>query len=99
MEFWHQVFSMALALFLLMDSIGNIPIFISILKDVDPKRQKVVIFRELVIALVIILLFEFLGNGLLEVLHVSIPTILLSGGIILFLIAIKMIFPPPQQNN
>jgi MarC family membrane protein len=90
---WIHVFSMAFALFLLMDPIGNVPVFISILKDIDARRQRKIIIRELIIALVIIILFNFLGDALLGFLNVTMPTILISGGIILFLIALKMIFP------
>jgi multiple antibiotic resistance protein len=90
---WPQIFSMAFALFLLMDPIGNVPIFVSVLKDISPKRQRFIIMRELVIALIILVLFNFLGDALLGFLNVTMPTILISGGIILFLIAIKMIFP------
>lgn len=90
---WVKMLSMAFALFLLMDSIGNVPIFVSILKDIDPKRQTKIIARELFIALFIITLFYLIGDTLLGFLNVKIPTIMVSGGIILFLIAIKMIFP------
>jgi multiple antibiotic resistance protein len=94
MDTWLiKMFSMALALFLLMDSIGNIPIFVALLKGISPKRQRFVIFRELVIALLIIIVFYFVGDALLNFLNVKMPTILISGGIILFLIALKMIFP------
>jgi MarC family membrane protein len=89
---WHML-SMALALFLLMDSIGNVPLFIALLKNIPAKRQRKIIFRELVIALLIILLFWALGAPLLFFLNIEMPTILIAGGIILFLIAIKMIFP------
>ena len=92
-SWWMQMFSMAFAFFLLMDSIGNLPIFLSILKDINPRRQRAIIMRELLIALGIIILFNFLGDALLGFLNVTMPTILISGGIILFLIALKMIFP------
>ncbi len=90
---------MAFALFLLMDSIGNVPIFVSILKDIDPARQRIIIIRELVIALVIIILFNFIGDALLDFLNVKVPTILISGGIILFIIALKMIFPVKRDPD
>lgn len=92
-SWWMQMFSMAFALFLLMDPIGNVPIYVSVLKDIDPRRQRSIIMRELFIALVIIILFNFIGDALLGFLNVTMPTILISGGIILFLIALKMIFP------
>lgn len=94
-----QLFSVAFALFLLMDPIGNVPIFVSVLKDIDPKRQRVVILRELIIALIIIITFNFLGNVLLKFLNVQRPTLLIAGGMILFLIALKMIFPPSRDPD
>lgn len=96
---WVDMLSMAFALFLLMDSIGNVPIFASILKNVDPKRQRTIIIRELIIALLIIVLFYFIGETLLSFLSVKMPTIMISGGIILFLIAIKMIFPSKHEAH
>jgi multiple antibiotic resistance protein len=92
-----QLLSTAFALFLLMDPLGNVPIFISLLKDIDPKRQQKIIFRELVIALIIIIAFNFIGDILLEFLHIEQETLLISGGIILFLIALKMIFPSKKE--
>ena len=91
--------SMSFALFLLMDSIGNVPIFVSILKNVDSKRQRTIIIRELVIALFIIVVFYFIGATLLSFLNVKMPTIMISGGIILFLIALKMIFPSKEDTH
>ncbi len=98
-SWWMQMFSMAFALFLLMDPIGNVPIFISVLKGIDPRRQRMIIMRELVIALLIIILFDFIGDALLKFLNVTMTTILISGGIILFLIALKMIFPTRSDSD
>lgn len=92
-ELWPPLFSIAFSLFLLMDPIGNIPLYVSILKDIEPKRQRTIIIRELFIALFVIIAFSFLGEYILKLLHVSHQTILISGGIILFIIAIRMIFP------
>ncbi len=97
METIIQILSLSFALFLLMDPVGNVPIFVSVLKDISPKRQRVVIIRELLIALGIIILFNFLGNFLLDLLNVERPTLLISGGIILFIIAIRMIFPVSNE--
>ncbi|MCB1084423.1 MAG: hypothetical protein KDK61_08945 [Simkania sp.] len=74
---WSSLFSIGFSLFLLMDPIGNIPLYVSILKDIDPARQRKIIFRELLIALCIIILFSFLGNYILQFLHVSQETILI----------------------
>jgi len=91
--------SLAFSLFLLMDPIGNIPFFISFLKGVDPNRQRNIIIREMVIALVIIILFNFIGDGLMRFLHVTMATIQMAGGIILFLLCIHMVFPQRQDSE
>jgi small neutral amino acid transporter SnatA (MarC family) len=89
----HPLFTISFALFLLMDAIGNVPIYISVLRDIEPKRQRIIIIRELFIALGVIILFAFFGQYLLDILNVKQETVLLAGGIILFIIALKMIFP------
>lgn len=94
-----SLLSIAFSLFLLMDPIGNIPLYISFLKGLDPKRQRKVIIRELIIALLIIILFNFVGDGLMRFLNVEEDTIQIAGGIILFLICLKMIFPPPHDQS
>ncbi len=88
---------MAFALFLLMDPVGNIPLFISILKDLPPGRQFKIILRELIIALGIMVSFNYIGNALLSALHVSQYSLLISGGVILFLLSLKMIFPSDRE--
>lgn len=93
------LFSIALSLFLLMDPIGNIPFYISFLKGLDPKRQRKIIFRELIIALGIIILFTFVGDVLMRFLRIQEDTIQIAGGIILFLLCLKMIFPVPHDSN
>lgn len=94
-----SLFSIAFSLFLLMDPIGNIPFYISFLKGLDPKRQQFIIFREMIIALFIIIVFNFIGNALMKFLHVTNDTIQIAGGLILFLLSLKMIFPPTHDPN
>ena len=78
--------------FLLMDGLGNIPIFVSLLKNLSPKRQVFIIARESLIALVAMLFFALCGDFVLKHLGIKNQTIQIAGGIILFMIAIKMIF-------
>lgn len=94
-----SLLSIAFSLFILMDSIGNIPLYISFLKNLNPARQRVVIIREMVIALLIIILFNFLGEGLMKFLNIGNDTIQVAGGIILFILSLKMIFPPSKDPN
>lgn len=88
-----DILSAATMLFLIMDPLGNLPIILSILKHVDPERRRKILVRELCFALLILLLFLFAGKGILSFLHVEPETLSISGGIILFIIAIRMIFP------
>ena len=84
-------------LFVVMDPLGNIPIFVSVLDQVRPERRYRVLARELLIALAILFAFLFGGQYLLAALHLSQYSVSVAGGIILFLIALKMIFPVPRQ--
>ncbi len=88
-----DILSAATMLFLIMDPLGNLPIVLSILKHIDPKRRRIVLVRELLFALLILMLFLFAGQSIMDFLHVQPETLSISGGIILFIIAIKMIFP------
>jgi multiple antibiotic resistance protein len=89
-----DVLSAVATLFLIMDPLGNIPVFLSVLKEVSPERQRKVLLREILIAYVVLLVFLVLGNHLLRFLNLEQETISISGGIVLFLIALRMIFPP-----
>ncbi len=88
-----EMISATILLLLIMDPLGNLPIFMSVLKHLEPKRRRVVLIREMLIALIIMLLFLFTGERILAFLNLRTETVSISGGVILFLIAIKMIFP------
>ena len=94
-----SVASAALLLFLIMDGFGNIPLFLSALKHVDPARWTRVIIRELLFALLVLLLFLFGGRTLLAVMHISQPALSVAGGILLFLLALRMVFPSPKHGE
>jgi multiple antibiotic resistance protein len=85
--------SAAILLFLVMDPLGNIPLFLAALRDVEPSRRRFVILREAAIALGVMVAFLFAGRLILEWLHISEPALTASGGVILMLIALRMIFP------
>ncbi len=85
--------SAAVTLFLVMDPLGNIPFFLSALRNVPAGRHAIVVRRELLIAYLIMVVFLFAGRPLLSLLAISQEALSLAGGIILFLIAIRMVFP------
>ncbi|MCK7596059.1 hypothetical protein M0G74_02105 [Microbulbifer sp. CAU 1566] len=82
-----------LTLLFVMDPLGNIPVFLAALKNVPPKRQLYVIMRELIFALIVLLVFLYAGRFVLAWLGLSQEAIRIAGAIILFLIAIRMVFP------
>lgn len=88
--------SAALLLFLIMDPLGNVPLFLSLLKDLPPARRRIVLVRELLIALVALFAFLLGGRWVLELLHLGQESVSIAGGIILFLIGLRMIFPPAE---
>ena len=87
------VFSAIFLLFLIMDPIGNVPLFLSTLKNVPIERRRKIIIRELLIALLVLLFFMFTGKYILQLLQIAQSSLGIAGGIMLFIIAIKMIFP------
>jgi MarC family membrane protein len=93
-----DIASAAFLLFLVMDPLGNIPFFLSTLKTVEPARQNRVILRELVIAYGVLVVFLFLGPLLLGLLHITESALTIAGGIILFLIALRMVFPSHDRT-
>ena len=90
------ILSAALLLFLILDPLGNIPVFLSVLKPLAPKRQRIVLARELLIALGVLMGFLWGGKYALELMHLRQESVQIAGGIVLFLIGIRMIFPRPE---
>ncbi|WLQ13056.1 MarC family protein [Hahella aquimaris] len=84
-------------LIVVMDPLGNIPLFLSILERVDVKRRKKVLFRELLIALAILLVFLYCGQYLLKIFSLSKESVGIAGAIVLFIIALRMIFPAKRE--
>ncbi len=92
----NTILSAAVMLFFLMDPLGNIPVLLSVLSGIPPKRQRKIIVREVLMALVILLIFLVAGQPLLEFMHLQQEAVTISGGIILLIIGLRMIFPKPE---
>jgi multiple antibiotic resistance protein len=93
------LYSATITLILVMDPLGNIPLFLSVLNHIEPKKRQWIILRETFIAFIILILFLFFGQYILEGMNISRPALSIAGGIILFLIAIKMIFPHDESEK
>ncbi|MGV0958921.1 MAG: MarC family protein [Limnohabitans sp.] len=87
--------SATILLLLITDPFGNIPTFANALKHVAPERRAWVIVREITIAFGVLLAFMFVGEGFLQLMGLHQTSLQLAGGVVLFLIALRMIFPPP----
>jgi len=91
--------SATITLIFVMDPLGNVPLFLSVLNPVEAKKRQWIILRESFIAYIILVIFLLFGQYLLEAMHISQPALAIAGGIILFLIALRMIFPHPDQET
>lgn len=87
--------SAALLLFLVLDPFGNTPVVAVLLRGISARRRRRIVSRECLIAYGVLLVFLFFGQRLMGLLQLSQPSLGLSGGVVLFLIALRMIFPAP----
>lgn len=86
-------------LVLVTDPLGNIPLFVGLLRQVDPARRQRIIVREVLFAFAILLLFALVGQRILKLMHLTDMSLGIAGGVILFLIALKMVFPHPEGQS
>lgn len=93
------IYAATITLLLVMDPLGNIPLFLSILSHVDAQKRRLIILRESLIAFIILTIFLFFGQYILNGMHISQPALAIAGGIILFLISIPMVFPPNDEDR
>lgn len=89
--------NMATSIFFVLNATGQVPLFLALLGKFDHKTQLRIITRELIIALVILLLFTFFGDWILQILGISRPIISIAGGVLLLIISIGMIFPKQSE--
>lgn len=85
--------SATILLLLITDPFGNIPIFVNALRSVAPERRIKVILREVLIAFLLLLAFMFVGDGFLRIMNLSDLSLQMAGAVVMFLIALRMIFP------
>jgi MarC family membrane protein len=95
----HSFASATILLLLITDPLGNIPIFANSLRAVPPERRTRVILREVLIAFGLLLAFMFVGQSFMKAMSLSDVSLQIGGAVVLFLIALRMIFPPPEQDS
>jgi small neutral amino acid transporter SnatA (MarC family) len=92
----QSFFQTFILLLLVTDPFGNVPLFVTALKDVPPKRRPKIVVRECAIAFILLLVFMFFGRHFLTALQLSEVSLRIGGGVILLMIAIRMVFPHPD---
>lgn len=85
--------SAAFLLFLILDPFGNMPLAAALLRKVAPARRWRVLLRECLVAYGVLLLFLFFGRELMDFMQLSQTSVGIAGGVVLFLIALRMTFP------
>ena len=96
---WQEIASAAVTLLLIMDPLGNVPVFNSVLANCEPSRRMRIIIREVILALVILMGFLFAGNAILGFLGLSQSSLAIAGGVLLFIISMRMIFPGRHSGS
>ena len=95
----HTFASATILLLLITDPLGNIPLFVNALKAVAPERRARVIVREVAIAFGLLLSFMFMGQSFMRAMSLSDVALQIGGAVVLFLIALRMIFPAVQPDT
>jgi multiple antibiotic resistance protein len=94
-----SIVSTAILLFFVIDPFGAVPVILTILKDVEMQRKKIVIIREMLFGLGILMLFLFGGELFLNIFHLETESVRIAGAVIFFVIGIKMIFPGEEGSS
>lgn len=92
------LFQTSLLFAIILDPLGNVPIYLGVLRDFSPAQQRKIVIRELLIALGIMIFFFFFGTGFFRLLGIDQPSLQVAGGSILFLIGTRMVFAAPQEE-
>ncbi|WP_445635402.1 UPF0056 membrane protein [Nostoc sp. DSM 114161] len=80
-----------IAVFVLADAVGNIPIVLVLTKGMMPEERNKVIDKAIIVAIAVLLLFAFAGQIILNYLEISIGSLRVAGGLLLLLIALQML--------
>lgn len=84
--------ALALTFFLIANPVGNCPAMIALVKDFDLPRQRAILFRESIFALLLALFFQYFGELFLNGLQIQDYAVTITGGLLLFLVAFSMLF-------
>ena len=92
MIFFLNTIKAFFAIFGVMDPLGNVPVFLSLTENFDYKIKKQLAIKAVITAGIILIIFLFLGNMILDFFHISVQSFRIAGGIILILIGLQILF-------
>jgi small neutral amino acid transporter SnatA (MarC family) len=92
----QNFFSALVILLLVLDPLGNLPVVLSLLKNIPREKRRGVIMLECLIAFSVLLIFMLTGRAFLQLIHLSERALEVAGGVILFMVAIRLVFPGPS---
>lgn len=90
--------STLIPIFVAVDAIGNIPIFISLVEGQNKKQKRKIIIDSVTTATAMAVAFVFVGKWVLRVLNITIPDFQIAGGILLFVIAVRFLYPDSHKR-
>ena len=96
---WSDIAPAAATLFFVMDPLGNMPVFNAVLEHFNHRERSIIVAREMLFALAILMTFLFAGTAILNFMGLTQSSLSIAGGVLLFVIALRMIFPPPIKEQ
>lgn len=91
-----QAIATFITLFVIIDPIGSVPVFIGLTGGYSEKRRRQVAGKAILVAGGVLLFFVLLGHLLFEAIGVRLVSFEIAGGIVLFLFGLKMVFDKPE---
>ncbi|HTZ10870.1 MAG TPA: MarC family protein [Candidatus Margulisiibacteriota bacterium] len=85
-------------IFVAVDAIGNIPLFISLVEGMNKKQRHKAILDSVTTATLVALLFMFIGKAILRFIGITIPDFQIAGGMLLFIIAVRLLLPGSSKS-
>ena len=94
-----NILQMVITMLVIVNPFACIPIFVALVKDFTPQRQKIILLRESIFAGVLAVVLLCIGQPFLQAIHIEQYAVNLSGGILIFLVAVGMIFPGKETSK
>ncbi|MCS7164958.1 MAG: MarC family protein [Candidatus Calescibacterium sp.] len=99
MEIIQKFVNYFITMFVIIDPIGVVPIFISITAGVSRKFKKIMALRSVLFSSIVVILFFLFGDSIIKIFSIDINAFKVAGGIVLFILAMEMLFAGEKQTR